>query len=763
MSRATNSFAHIDITADNATPEEASKIHRKALRTHIQVLIDGLNGSATRDEVERALTETQLLNPPTAMLDVVEIALAEMSKAVVMLGNSQLRAEMDAIDPVNTGQLPQTIIPVVRKCLDSIMLVSEQRLADGFGAIQAGLQAQLQENYAEMPPECITSINGAEAALTGLEKIAKESVSGAPEAKSEAARAADVAYKRMCNQMNVLTEKTYTIKVCRETIQRLETAKKAVAATNKAARRALLDDPSTELPDITEESKIQENIDAEMKDLRTAETERDTAACANLNVQLVHKQSYKVNDDSLKALGKLIGGKLSAHWDATKATEIKTLASRFVSDNIRALNSLSAMSARLRDYGTGSTWRVPTVLEVTRKNEGESEDQRYERLAAMGFGSAEPEEYLVTEYAAKHGTDTAAAAKMLRREQVKAMIKEYIDANEYAYNVLRERMPSVIHQIVLAKGQVMGDSSSEVTNKADEHDYMSVVEQIIISSSTHSVFQADDAHDALRASAGLFMMDNWKEAVRIFRERIKACSDLGVKVTHSATAYKFMLRMRAGNPAAFQHLQLEYAKIPSNDSFQDYLPNLVTMIGKYEYFMNSTRAMDRKLGGSRKERAAVIRQAMAFESEDSSDEEEQAALTTFDPNKKRAGVPLCFRTAKEQQERALKNEAGKRLCEVRGCRKVLSASELAVVAKVQNKSDHRYKGSRFYKAGFEHGPFKSARCDACCRTAFESGVPSVMLDGYKLKGFQVDAARITQDHHSDEHSADSDDGHDSDE
>eukprot|EP01043_Picozoa_sp_COSAG02_P108594 COSAG02_NODE_44636_length_364_cov_0.977358_2_plen_53_part_01 len=53
MSRATNSFAHIDITADNATPEEASKIHRKALRTHIQVLIDGLNGSATRDEVER--------------------------------------------------------------------------------------------------------------------------------------------------------------------------------------------------------------------------------------------------------------------------------------------------------------------------------------------------------------------------------------------------------------------------------------------------------------------------------------------------------------------------------------------------------------------------------------------------------------------------------------------------------------------------------------------------------------------------------------
>jgi hypothetical protein len=54
------------------------------------------------------------------VLDVVEISLAEMTKAVVMLGNSQLRAEMDSIDPVNTGQLPQTLIPVVRECLDSI-------------------------------------------------------------------------------------------------------------------------------------------------------------------------------------------------------------------------------------------------------------------------------------------------------------------------------------------------------------------------------------------------------------------------------------------------------------------------------------------------------------------------------------------------------------------------------------------------------------------------------------------------------------------
>jgi hypothetical protein len=51
----------------------------------------------------------------------------------------------------------------------------------------------------------------------------------------------------------------------------------------------------------------------------------------------------------------------------------------------------------------------------------------------------------------------------------------------------------------------MGDSSAEVVNKAAEHDYMSVIEQLVMASSTHSVFQADDALDALRASAGLFM------------------------------------------------------------------------------------------------------------------------------------------------------------------------------------------------------------------------------------------------------------------
>ena len=91
------------------------------------------------------------------------------------------------------------------------------------------------------------------------------------------------------------------------------------------------------------------------------------------------------------------------------------------------------------------------------------------------------------------------------------------------------------------------------------------------------------------------------------------------------------------------------------------------------------------------------------------------------------------------------NNAGKRLCDVQGCNAVLTPSELEVVAKVQAKSDLRYQGSRYFKSDYPYGPFKQARCDACCRKAHESGVPSVMRDGFKLKGYAVDKVRVTRD------------------
>eukprot|EP01047_Picozoa_sp_COSAG01_P078284 COSAG01_NODE_14410_length_1457_cov_9.980118_1_plen_83_part_00 len=53
--------------------------------------------------------------------------------------------------------------------------------------------------------------------------------------------------KTMLTSMAVLTEKTFTIQVCRDTIDKLETAKKIVSATNKAARCALMGDPTAAL------------------------------------------------------------------------------------------------------------------------------------------------------------------------------------------------------------------------------------------------------------------------------------------------------------------------------------------------------------------------------------------------------------------------------------------------------------------------------------------------------------------------------------
>jgi hypothetical protein len=209
-----------------------------------------------------------------------------------------------------------------------------------------------------------------------------------------------------------------------------------------------------------------------------------------------------------------------------------------------------------------------------------------------------------------------------------------------------------------------------------------------------------------------------------------------------------MLKMRGGNPAAFNHLQLEYANIPAADAKRDYLPRLVTFVGAFEHFMSITRSADRRLGGTKKHRAAVVKQAMAYESDDSDDEER--AMRTFDV-KPKSGTPLSFKTKEEQQKQAVRNNNGRRLCDVRGCGAVLTASEIEVVGKVQTKSDHRYKGSRFFKKDCSYGPFKQARCDACCRKAHQSGIPSIMRDGFKLKGYAVDKVRVTRDEPEPEH------------
>jgi hypothetical protein len=103
---------------------------------------------------------------------------------------------------------------------------------------------------------------------------------------------------------------------------------------------------------------------------------------------------------------------------------------------------------------------------------------------------------VIDEYVSTRGITPAQADALLRQEQIMAIQREYVNANEFAFNHLKEQLPLVVPQIVLSCGQIMGDSSSEIVNKAAEHDYMSVIEQLVMASSTHSVFQADDAKDS---------------------------------------------------------------------------------------------------------------------------------------------------------------------------------------------------------------------------------------------------------------------------
>ena len=336
MSRATNSFDHIRVTAEDADAHQKSDTLRASITNIIEVLAEALEGTIAQDEVERAITALQMDNPPTLVLNEVEVAMCDLIRTVVLAGNATLKNEMTTIIPKAIGELPEALVDPVRACLDHIMIATEQRTHDALVHLQQALQEQCK-----LPnDEHIANVNSLRETISNFEQAIKGTVSKPPAAATSISRETEEADRKMVASMAVLTEKTYIIQTCRDTIRKLETAKKSVSALNKAARRALEKDPSRDLPDIEEEQKMQQNIDAEMKDLTNAERERSSFASQCFNVQMVLKVSYKINIDALKALNKLVGSKLSAHWDAEKATEVKTLQSRFIIDNICMLYAL---------------------------------------------------------------------------------------------------------------------------------------------------------------------------------------------------------------------------------------------------------------------------------------------------------------------------------------------------------------------------------------------------------------------------------------
>ena len=149
---------------------------------------------------------------------------------------------------------------------------------------------------------------------------------------------------------------------------------------------------------------------------------------------------------------------------------------RAIGDPSVAVYALAPMSARLRDHGTGTTWRVPTVQDITQHLAGENNEQYYARLVTMGFAATQPEQYLIDEYVSTRALTPAQAEALLRQEQIMAMQREYVNANEFAFNHLKEQLPLVVPQIVLSCGQIMGDSSAEVVNteasvKMSEHSF----------------------------------------------------------------------------------------------------------------------------------------------------------------------------------------------------------------------------------------------------------------------------------------------------
>eukprot|EP01047_Picozoa_sp_COSAG01_P009436 COSAG01_NODE_387_length_17738_cov_14.410171_12_plen_206_part_00 len=148
MSRATNSFHHIRANAAGADASKQSDALRVAISGAITVLAKALDGSVALEDIEKAVFDLTEQHPPTLMFSEVEVELCSMVRTIVLAGNATLKAEMTQINPRAVGELPESLVTVVRECLDHFMLTSEQRTQDAL----ISLQQLLQEKCAEPDP-----------------------------------------------------------------------------------------------------------------------------------------------------------------------------------------------------------------------------------------------------------------------------------------------------------------------------------------------------------------------------------------------------------------------------------------------------------------------------------------------------------------------------------------------------------------------------------------------------------------------------------
>jgi hypothetical protein len=112
-----NSFNQIKANAEGGDANQRSDALRVAIADAITVLATALDGSVPLEEVEKAVFSLQQQHPPTLMLSEVEVTLCSMVRTIVLAGNAALKAEMTLINPRAVGELPESLVDVVRECL----------------------------------------------------------------------------------------------------------------------------------------------------------------------------------------------------------------------------------------------------------------------------------------------------------------------------------------------------------------------------------------------------------------------------------------------------------------------------------------------------------------------------------------------------------------------------------------------------------------------------------------------------------------------
>ena len=169
----------------------------------------------------------------------------------------------------------------------------------------------------------------------------------------------------------------------------------------------------------------------------------------------------------------------------------------------------------------------------------------------------------ITAYKAGSGTltDDAKIIEHLKIKNIYGMIKIYIDQSQKAYSELYLFLQNDMKTMCLEEGCFLGDPSEERTNQSTEMDFLSFFEAWFLQCETFGEFARQSARNALLATTGCFVTDDYKFGCHRVLQAIKDADELDVHITWYETVYTVMSVLKSTRQVIWGLLCPKYRKL----------------------------------------------------------------------------------------------------------------------------------------------------------------------------------------------------------